>query len=327
VRNLLPWRHNERVRGYVGVTDGDWYRFLAGRPEVASREVNFWRPGGGNAFRALDVGEPFFFKTHAPHNRVVGGGFFSGFAPLRASEAWAMLGEGNGVASLEQMRERIAHYRREPIGPREDPEIGCVFIRDSTFFPDDLTFDPPPGFKLNIVQGKGYEMGDAGVAGYFGDLMQLVLGRPLPAEIDLGQPWHASGPVFGEPRLAPYRMAQQAFKAVVLATYHGECAITGAKIRPTLQAAHIRPVTRDGENRIDNGLLLRSDVHTMFDQGYLAVAPDYRLLVSPRLRAEFGNGEAFYARAGTVIALPERRADRPSREFLEWHRDQVFKAS
>jgi UTRA domain len=148
------------VRGYVGVTDGDWYRFLAERPEVASREVNFWRPGGGNAFRALEVGEPFFFKTHAPHNRVVGGGFFSGFAPLRASEAWAMLKEGNGVASLEQMRERIAHYRREPIGPREDPEIGCVFIRDSTFFPDDLTFDPPPGFKLNIVQGKGYEMGD-----------------------------------------------------------------------------------------------------------------------------------------------------------------------
>jgi putative restriction endonuclease len=315
------------VRGYVGVTDGDWYRFLAERPEVASREVNFWRPGGGNAFRALEVGEPFFFKTHAPHNRVVGGGFFSGFAPLRASEAWAMLKEGNGVASLEQMRERIAHYRREPIGPREDPEIGCVFIRDSTFFPDDLTFDPPPGFKLNIVQGKGYEMGDPAVDRYFGDLMQLVLGKPLPAEIDLGQPWHASGPVFGEPRLAPYRMAQQSFKAVVLATYHGECAITGAKIRPTLQAAHIRPVTRDGENRIDNGLLLRSDVHTMFDQGYLAVAPDYRLLVSPRLRAEFGNGEAFYAKAGTVIALPERRADRPGREFLEWHRDEVFKAS
>jgi putative restriction endonuclease len=94
-----------------------------------------------------------------------------------------------------------------------------------------------------------------------------------------------------------------------------------------LQAAHIRPVTRDGENRIDNGLLLRSDVHTMFDQGYLAVAPDYRLLVSPRLRAEFGNGEAFYAQAGTVIALPERRADQPGREFLEWHRDEVFKAS
>ena len=95
------------MRGYVGVTDGDWYRFLAAWPDVSEAPVKFWRPGGGNAFRALEVGEPFFFKTHAPHNRVVGGGFFSGFAPLRASEAWELLHEGNGVASLEQMRELL----------------------------------------------------------------------------------------------------------------------------------------------------------------------------------------------------------------------------
>jgi putative restriction endonuclease len=70
------------MRGYVGVTDGDWYHFLADRPEVSSAEVNFWRPGGGRGFHALAQGEPFFFKTHAPHNRVVGGGFYSGSAPF-----------------------------------------------------------------------------------------------------------------------------------------------------------------------------------------------------------------------------------------------------
>jgi putative restriction endonuclease len=317
------------MRGYVGVTDGEWYRFLASRPEDSEDAVNFWRPGGGREFRALEVGEPFFFKTHAPHNRVVGGGFYSGFAALPASEAWGMFGEANGVASLEEMRERIAHYRREPIGPRDDPVIGCVFVRDVTFFPDDLTFDSPPGFALNIVQGKGYDMGDPSVAGYFADLMQLVLGRSLPAEIDLSLPWHAAGPVFGEPRLTPYRLAQRAFKAVVLSAYHGQCAITGTKIRPVLEAAHIRPVAqrRGDENRLDNGLLLRSDVHTLFDLGYLAVDPSHRLLVSRRLREDFGNGEQFYAKVGQVISLPDRLADRPYREFLEWHVDTVFKAS
>jgi putative restriction endonuclease len=71
------------VRAYIGVTDGGWYRFLAARPELT--EVNFWRPGGRHAFRALQPGEPFFFKTHYPHNRIVGGGFFSGAATrLRA---------------------------------------------------------------------------------------------------------------------------------------------------------------------------------------------------------------------------------------------------
>lgn len=72
---------------------------------------------------------------------------------------------------------------------------------------------------------------------------------------------------------------------------------------------------------------LRSDVHTMFDRGYLAIDDNHRLLVSPRLRGELGNGDQFYARAGEVIDLPNRKIDRPQREFLRWHMDTVFKAS
>jgi putative restriction endonuclease len=313
------------MRGYVGVTDNEWYQFLRDRPEVSEAEVNFWRPGGGREFRVLAVGEPFFFKTHSPHNRIVGGGFYSGFAALRVSEAWQFYGLANGAGSLERMRARIGHYRRAPIAAGEDPEIGCIFVRNVTFFPDNASFQAPPGFATSIVQGKSYDMAELQVSGYFADLMQLVLGKQI--EIDFSQPWHDTGPVFGDPRLAPYRLAQQAFKAVVLDKYHGHCAITDTKIRPVLQAAHIRPVTDGGENRIDNGLLLRSDVHTMFDRGYLAVDPGYRLRVSPRLRDEFGNGEQFYAKVGEVIALPTRKADQPQRDFLEWHLDTVFKAS
>jgi len=51
------------------------------------------------------------------------------------------------------------------------------------------------------------------------------------------------------------------------------------------------------------------------------------LLVSPHHRAEFGNGEQFYAHAGQTIAVPERRAERPHRDALEWHLDTVFKSS
>lgn len=66
-------------------------------------------------------------------------------------------------------------------------------------------------------------------------------------------------------------------------------------------------MAEDGEHRLDNGLLPRSDVHTLFDRRYLAVDSRHRLLVSPRLREDFGNGDQFYARAGEVIELPERR--------------------
>jgi putative restriction endonuclease len=311
------------VRAYVGVTDGDWFRFLAARPNAT--EVNFWQPSGGREFRVLSPGEPFFFKTHYPHNRVVGGGFFSDSARLKVSEAWELFGESNGVASIEQMRARISHYRRVALGTGEDPLIGCLFVRDVRFFSPDVAMAPPPGFARNIVQGKSYDLAEPSVAPYFADLMQLTLGAAV--ELDFSQPWHRPGPVFGDPRLAPYRLGQRSFQAVVLDAYQRRCAITGTHISPVLQAAHIRPVASGGEHRLDNGLLLRSDVHTLFDRGYLGVDPKYRLLVSPRLREDFSNGDQFYAMARNVIGLPERRVDRPKSEFLAWHVDEIFKAS
>jgi putative restriction endonuclease len=310
------------VRAYVGVTDHTWYRFLAARPLMT--EVNFWQPSGGREFRVLSPGEPFFFKTHYPHNRVVGGGFFSDSARLRVSEAWEFFGEANGVDSIDQMRARIGHYRRALISPGEDPVIGCLFVRDVRFFPDEAAVSPPPQFAPNIVQGKSYDLADPLVASYFADLLQRILGAAM--ELDFSQPWHRPGPVFGDPRLAPYRLGQRSFQAVVLDAYHRRCAISGTHIPPVLQAAHIRPVTKGGEHRLDNGLLLRSDIHTLFDRGYLGVDPNYRLRVSPRLRADFSNGDQFYAKAGQIIELPQHRIDRPGREFLEWHLDEVFQA-
>jgi putative restriction endonuclease len=44
-------------------------------------------------------------------------------------------------------------------------------------------------------------------------------------------------------------------------------------------------------------------------------------------RGEFGNGDLFYAKFGELIDLPDRKIDRPQREFLQWHIDTVFKAS
>lgn len=89
-------------------------------------------------------------------------------------------------------------------------------------------------------------------------------------------------------------------------------------------------MTVSGENRIDNGLLLRSDVHTLFDRGYLGVHPERKtLLVSPRLRSEWGNGDEFYQRAASdePISMPQRLADRPNSEFLTWHADTLFHAT
>jgi putative restriction endonuclease len=112
---------------------------------------------------------------------------------------------------------------------------------------------------------------------------------------------------------------------MVLTSYGRRCAVTGSRIEPTLEAAHIRPVSASGVHRLDNGLLLRSDVHTLFDAGYLGIDERYRLHVSRRLRDDWSNGQEFYDRSGSTIALPDKRVDRPAREFITWHMDTKFK--
>ncbi len=214
------------MKAYVGITDGDWYRFLAERRIV---EVNFWRPAGGRRFAALQVGEPFFFKTHAPHNKVVGGGFYSGFSALRISEAWAFFGDGNGVASLNDMRSAVARYRREPLQPQDDPVIGCVFIRDVAFF-DEAHAEPPTDFAPNLVQGRTYDLTDQATRLYFDLLFTRLLGHQV--QLDSESPWHASGEIYGDSRLVPHRLGQRAFQAVVLGAYNYRCAVTGDRIRP-----------------------------------------------------------------------------------------------
>jgi putative restriction endonuclease len=315
------------VRAWVGVTDGDWYRFLRSR---GLDEANFWQPGGGGTgFKAIQPGEPFFLKSHqGDGNRLVGVGFLSGWARLPLTSAWEIFGERNGCATFAELRSRITAYRRTRLhDDSPNPEIGCVMLRDIAFFHEGSGFEPPPDWKPNIVQGKGYDLAEPSGTHLEEILRQLLLTSPAP---DDAGPQMVPGDVFGDPRLTPVRLGQAAFKALVQEAYQRRCAVTGDKIVPVLQAAHIRPVTSEGQNRVDNGLLLRSDVHTLFDRGYLSVHPGTRtLLVSPRLRSEWGNGEEFYQRAsgGEPITSPVRAGDRPNEEFLSWHADEVFLAS
>jgi len=307
----------------VGVTDGPWYQFLAAHPQLS--EVNFWRPSSKQTFRSLAQGEPFFFKSKFPQNRIVGGGFFSDFARFPLSEAWDLFGEANGAASLNELRQRINANRSGPIAAGEDPVIGCILVRDVRFFATGEEIDPPQDFARNLVQGRKYDLATHSESDHLHRMVARLLDRDVAT--DASQPWRRSGSMYGDPRLSPRRLGQSSFKTAVLEAYEERCAITGSRIRPTLQAAHILPVSAGGEHSLDNGLLLRADMHVLFDQGYIGVSLDHRLQVSPRLRTDFEDGEDLYARAGQRIALPRRAADRPGRDPLEWHGARVFKAS
>lgn len=310
------------MKAVVGVTDNAWAAFLRERHDIT--EANFWLPSPKQGFRALRTGEPFVFKTHFPHNQLVGGGFFSGFARLSIAEAWELFGTGNGAASVDELALVIAKYRKEPPDPRMI--IGCVLLRNIFFVPEHAAVAAPADFAKNIVRFKGYELHAAG--NDLGKRLDLMLEQ---AEVRISSDFDAlassvPGPVFGLPRLVAPRLGQQAFKGLVLTSYDRRCAITGSKIEPVLEAAHIRPVAHQGEHRLDNGLLLRSDVHTLFDRGYLGIDERFRLQVSDRLRHDWGNGKEFYDRAGQQIHVPAQRANRPGRDFVTWHMDIVYQS-
>lgn len=311
------------MKSVVGVTDNRWANFLRQRPHVT--EANFWLPSPSGRFQALKVGEPFLFKTHWPDNLIVGGGFFSGYDTFTVREAWDLFGEGNGVASLAELCRAIAGYRKT--SPDLNATIGCVLLRDLFFTMEGEELPAPADFAKNIVRFKGYDLSKP--EGRHVDLLfrELMGGASFHLDVTAYSPDGVSGPVFGLPRLTAQRAGQQAFKGLVLSSYDRQCAITGNHIQPTLEAAHIRPVAKQGENLVSNGLLLRSDVHTLFDLGYLGLDTGHRLQVSPRLASEWGNGKEFYDRAGSTIHLPRERRNHPDREFLEWHMDEVFKSA
>jgi len=301
------------VNLYVGITDYDWFQFLSAQSSID--EVNFWQPGGRTSFKALNPGELFLFKLHAPRNFIVGGGVFAHADILPVSIAWEAFGISNGAATLAEMRRRIAFYRKEPDNPHQDYMIGCRILTQPFFFPEDQWIQIPPSWSPHIQQGRTYDTTEADGRSLWAAVLEREAQQPSPP-IML--------PRYGEPTLIRPRLGQGAFRVSVTDVYGRRCAVTGEKTLPILDAAHIRPFGEGGEHEISNGLLLRTDIHRLFDLGYVTISNDGRFEVGQRLKEDFENGHDYYAMRGTNILMPSHPEQRPKREALEWHQTNRF---
>jgi putative restriction endonuclease len=129
----------------------------------------------------------------------------------------------------------------------------------------------------------------------------------------------------GRPVLVVPRLGQATFRIEIEREYQMRCAVTGERTRPVLDAAHIKPFSLVKEHALSNGLLLRKDIHKLFDDGYVTVTPDRRFLVSKAIRDEFENGRDYYALHGMTIRETLSSEARPAEEYLEWHARERFK--
>jgi putative restriction endonuclease len=116
--------------------------------------------------------------------------------------------------------------------------------------------------------------------------------------------------------LVKRRQGQPAFRRGLIRAYAGRCAVTGCAVEALLEAAHIHPYRGAETNRVDNGLLLRADIHTLFDLGMIRVTPDLKLEVSGKLA-----GTDYAKLHGKPLRVPAAPGERPSGLALAQHRE------
>jgi putative restriction endonuclease len=328
---------------YIANTDQKWFEFLSsvvaprGSRSGVVEEANFWFPNTtAPRLKAISAGTPVFLRLKSPKRAIAGVGFFAAYHMLPLDEAWLAFGEGNGDPSQHRFESRIRSYRtgrsfdvslRETDRSSLAAPLACMILRAVEFWPRErwIPWAEAEGFKPQIVSGK-YEEDPARIArlmNAIGEAREIRAAEFADRFVLPTEDARATREVGAQ----AVREGQASFRLRLLDAYGNQCAVTGEHTTPVLDAAHIHPYRGPASNHLQNGLILTKEFHALFDRGYVTVTPDYRVRVSPLLRADFSNGRRYYPYDNATLAkLPDDTAARPSQEALEWHGKTIFRA-
>ena len=314
------------MKFYIGVTDNDWFSFLS---KKENEDVNFWQPSGNSSFKAITPGAPFLFKLKAPNNAIAGIGFFSSNSILPLDVAWDIFGERNGVGTYFQFRQKIIHYRSFTNNPFDkNPNVGCIVLTDPIFFPKKDWIPIPQNWSNSIVKGKIYRTSDEIGLKVWNQVERLLYGYNLfdreenkKSQLILEE----NEPEYLKKYLTKIRLGQGAFRVNLTDAYHRKCAISGEKTLPVLEAAHIKRYSESGPNYTSNGILIRADLHKLFDAGYITLTKNLKIEVSKRIREKFENGKDYYKYHGQSLNhLPSKKVNQPDSGYIEWHNQHIY---
>ncbi len=319
-------KHDDVMKFYVGVTDFEWYSNLS---QQEHEDINFWQPGGKTAFRVLQQGEPFLFKLKSPYNAIAGMGFYSSHSILPLSLAWDIFGMRNGVSTLSSFQNIIAKYREAKNRYEENSNVGCIVLTDPVFFRQQDWIETPSTWGKSIVSGKSYDARSPDGAALWKQVEETLQRYRFFDQLAASK----DSMVVDEPAteyerryLTKVRIGQGAFRVQLTDAYQRRCSITGEKTLPVLEAAHIKPYADSGPHQLANGILLRADLHKLYDSGYLTFKREYKVEVSKRIREEFENGREYYRFHGQDLKiLPHDLLQQPQTRFIEWHNEHVFR--
>lgn len=297
----------------IAPTDLNWFNFVQEHSYID--QFNFWTPTPWNVKR-LEVGDRLYFMLKSPIRKIGGYGHFVEYKNLTAEKSWEIYGKGNGVDSLEELLQRCSKYVTKHTNNKNvvsDSEIGCLILEDIFFFDSDDYFSPEKYgdeylFPNQVVKLKYYKddfMSVEKTQEFGGNEFELL-------DHSMKNKTRKS--------LINRRDGQQKFRKIIMKKYNNLCSITGETSKEILEAAHIQPYISEESNHPQNGILLRVDIHRLFDLGLIAVNTDYKILVSSHLKSSNYN-----SLIGKSIQLPTGEENWPSQNALKYHLENVFR--
>jgi hypothetical protein len=117
-------------------------------------------------------------------------------------------------------------------------------------------------------------------------------------------------------RMVRERPGQLVFRRTMKSVYGNRCCVTDCGIPDALEGAHIDSYRNKTSDHVRNGLLLRRDIHALFDRYLIGIEPEtFKVHLSPAIRAEKG----YATLQGKQLMRPKDKSHDPDKSALERH--------
>lgn len=210
----------------------------------------------------------------------------------------------------------IGSYPRAPSKKRHNPFRFTIAALDESYRHFKPGHKPDALFKkIAAMRRLGYELPDDLLRRRYPNLFGDVGSESVAASAPLQPATEASLPVPTPAEKVsvsaqPARPGQADFRKQILSLY-GRCAVTGCKTETVLDAAHIIPFVDERSHIAANGICLRTDIHRLFDAGYLSIGGDYKVKIAKCLL-----GTDYESLVGSAIWTPQNEAHKPDARLL-----------
>lgn len=282
----------------ISLTDNNWFVYL--KKNELNSYVNFWTPTPTNT-KDLKEGDRFYFMLQAPIDKIAGFGEFVRYENVTPELAWNKFGNRNGNALKPDFIKNIQMHidkNSEKYGKRNldsySYKIGGIVLRNCEFW-DEENYKDPEDHDISFLSQPG-------TIKFFDQPDPFFKGDLDPSGFGL-----VNEPLGDKVYVVKFKNAKGGFKVKILEAYNATCCITGETMPELLEAMHIHKYV----NYTHNGVLLRIDIHRLFESNLIYIDKDYTVRVSSLVTDEY-----YKNFDGKKINLPVSEQDWPSVEAL-----------